>query len=166
MDLEPLMKLNWKELNKDIYYWDGSWRDIYISDTDRSDWKVFVDFINDQFEIKWFNESTQKTESKIDFDRIIEFWDKKIDRNNTANIYLDNIQINTHFFTETEIECDIDPREFNGIVDHKKLMELLIKLSIRLNKRISITPENCPEIKLIGIDNNKISINLNSSSDS
>ncbi|ARV08293.1 hypothetical protein BTO05_01045 [Winogradskyella sp. PC-19] len=158
--------MNWKELNNDIYFWDGSWRDIFIPDTDRNDWKIFVDFINERFDIKWFNENTQKTETKINFDRLIEFWDKKIDWNNTANIYLDNIQINTHFFTEDEIECDIDPREFNGINDHEKLMEFLTELSNRLNKRIKITPENCPEIELVGIEKNNVSINLNSPSDS
>ncbi|MBU2994920.1 hypothetical protein KO500_00645 [Cellulophaga baltica] len=164
--VKHLEKLNWKELNNDIYFWDGSWRDIFIPDTDRNDWKIFVDFINERFDIKWFNENTQKTETKINFDRLIEFWDKKIDWNNTANIYLDNIQINTHFFTEDEIECDIDPREFNGINDHEKLMEFLTELSNRLNKRIKITPENCPEIELVGIEKNNVSINLNSPSDS
>ncbi|WP_139957800.1 hypothetical protein [Flavicella sediminum] len=158
--------MNWKELNIDIYFWDGSWRDIFILDTDRKDWKVFVDFINEKFDIKWFNENTQKTETKINFERLIDFWDKKIEWNNTANIYLDNIQINTHFFTENEIELDIDPREFNGINDHEKLMEFLTELSSRLNKRIKITPENHHEIELIGIEKNNISINFSSTLDS
>ena len=125
-----------------------------------------MNFINERLEVKWFDENTQKTETKIDFNRIIEFWDKEIDWNNTANIYLSNIQINTHFFTENEIECDIDPREFNGIDGHNKLIELLTELSVLLGKRISITPESCPENELVRIDKNEISINLNSSSDS
>lgn len=41
-------------------------------------------------------------------------------------------------------------------------MEFLTQLSNRLKKRIILTPENCQKIELIGIEKNKISINLNS----
>lgn len=31
--------MNWTDLKNKIYYWDGSWRDIYVLQTNRDDWK-------------------------------------------------------------------------------------------------------------------------------
>lgn len=38
MSMENLDK-KWDELEAQIYYWDGSWRDLYVQDTNNEDWK-------------------------------------------------------------------------------------------------------------------------------
>lgn len=60
----------------------------------------------------------------------------------TAKVFIDKFQINTHFFDHVEIESDIDPREFNSIEDHSKLIKYMSNLSTLLDKEIILTPEN------------------------
>lgn len=112
--------------------------------------------------MSWYNGKREQDENKIDFSVIKEYWGGNGDLVSTAKLFLGEIQINTHFFTDTEIECDIDPREFKSIEDHYKLMDFLIKLSEVIRKTVYVTPENCPEIKLITIDGKNVNLNLGS----
>jgi hypothetical protein len=41
--------MEWVDLKKKIYYWDGSWRDIYILETTLEDNKKWADYVNDKY---------------------------------------------------------------------------------------------------------------------
>ena len=138
--------MNWEELKEKIYYWDGSWRDIYIKNTTKADWKKWTDFVNQNYRIEWFNERTGQVETKIDFDVILEYWDGNENLCSTANVFIDKIQINAHFFISEEIENDIDPREIITIEDHYKIVNYMTELSVLLGKTVILTPENEPMI--------------------
>ena len=152
--------MNWKEIKNKIYYWDGSWRDIYIHETNHQDWGKWIDFVNSNFKIDWYNGKTESDDNKIDFEVIQEYWNGKHDYCSTAKVYIDKIQINAHFFDDTEIENDIDPREFNSIDDHNRLIDFMTKLSKSLNKSVYLTPENCPEIRLIKVNGDSVELNV------
>ncbi len=66
------------------------------------------------------------------------------------------MQINAHFFSESEIENNIDPREFNSIEDHNKLIKYMTELSVILDKEIILTPENEHETTLLKVLKDKI----------
>ncbi len=151
--------MNWTALKETIYYWDGSWRDIYIFDVAEEDWIKWIDYINSTYRISWYNGKTDKDEAKVDFNVIKEYWASNGDLISTANVFLGQIQINTHFFSETELESDIDPREFNSIEDHNRLIDYLKDLSHLIEKPVYVTPENTPEIKLITVDKEDVKIN-------
>jgi hypothetical protein len=78
----------------------------------------------------------------------------------TATVYIDNIQVNAHFFTDEEIENDITPNEINSMDDHNKLMDYMTRLSKVLNKTVVLTPENKSDFVLISVDKDEIKINL------
>lgn len=143
--------MNWTELKDKIYFWDGSWRDIYVLNADKSDWKKWVDYVNQNYQIDWFNGKTERDENKIDFNVIEEFWEGNQELCSTAKVFVNKIQINAHFFANSEIENDIDPREFNSIEDHNTLIKYMTDLSILLDKAVILTPENCHEITLIKV---------------
>ena len=148
--------MDWSELKKEIYYLDGSWRDIYVLQTNRRDWEKWVDYVNENYRVDWFNCKTEKEEQNVDFSVIEEYWNGAVDLRSSANVFVDKIQINAHFFTESEIENDIDPREFNSIDDHHKLINYLANLSKLLNKQVILTPEDTPETILMKIDENSV----------
>lgn len=148
--------MNWTELKDKIYGRDGSWRDIYILQTNKFDWRKWADYVNQNCHVDWFNGKTGKDEDKIDFDIIEEFWNGNHDLCSTAKVFIGKIQINAHFFDYTEIENDIDPREFNSIEDHEKLVKYMSDLSILLDKEIILTPENDHEIILFKVYKNDI----------
>lgn len=154
--------MTWEEIKNRIYHWDGSWRDIYVRETDHSDWHKWVNFVNSNHKIDWYNGISQSDENKIDFNVILDFWNGNQDLCSTAKIFIDNIQVNAHFFDTTEIENDIDPREFQSMEDHNKLIHYMSQLSIILNKPVILTPENFPEITLIKVELDKIELDTQS----
>ncbi len=143
--------MNWIDLKNKVYYWDGSWRDIYVLGTSRSDWSKWVDYVNNNYTIKWFNGRLDKDEIKIDFNVIEEFWNGNHDYCSTATVFIDNIQVNAHFFDDSEIENDIDPRECNSCEDHNKIIKYMTDLSVLLDKEVILTPENENKIVLIRV---------------
>ena len=153
--------MNWTDLKNNIYYWDGSWRDIYILQTSLEDNLKWSDYVNTNYRIEWFNGLTQADESKVNFDVIKEFWNGNHDLCSTAKVFIDNIQINNHFFVDTEIENDIDPGEINSIENHDKEIKYMTDLSFLLDKHVILTPENAPEIVLIKVSKNNIEFSEN-----
>jgi len=143
--------MNWTELKEKIYSWDGSWRDIYVLQTTLDDDKKWTDYVNENYRIEWFNGLKQTDENRIDFEVIKEFWNGNHDLCSTAKVFIDKIQINNHFFVDSEIENDIDPREINTIEDHESIVKYMSDLSQLLDKPIILTPENDKEIVLMKI---------------
>ncbi len=150
--------MDWTELKNKIYYRDGSWRDIYVRETNASDWKKWVNYVNDNYKVDWFNTKTNKDEEKIDFATIEEYWDGNHDQSSTGKVFIDKVQINAHFFDDNELENDIDPSEFNSIDDHEKLIKFMIDVSTILDKEVILTPENQHEIILIKVNGDKVDL--------
>jgi len=144
-------RMNWTDLKDTIYIWDGSWRDVYVLNATKDDWKKWINYVNQNYKIDWFNGKTEQDENKIDFAVIEEFWSGNENLTSTAIIHIAGIQINAHFFSEHEIENDIDPREFNSIEDHEKLIKYMTDLSTLLGKKVILTPENVHEMALMEV---------------
>lgn len=142
----------WDELKDQIYYWDGSWRDLYILNTNKENWIKWVNYVNQHYIINWYNGKTGIEENQINYDVIKEYFDGEHDLCSLAKIFIDKIQINCHFFSESEIENDIDPREINSIEDHKKVLRYMTDLSMILNKEVILTPESEPEVILMNVN--------------
>ena len=157
--------MNWTELKEKIYYWDGSWRDLYILQTNLDDNLKWTNYVNENYRIEWFNGLTQADEKKIDYEVIKEFWNGNHDLCSTAKVFIDKIQINNHFFDNEEIENDIDPREINSIEDHEIVVKYMKDLALLLDKTIILTPENDKEIVLMKVSKDGIeySDNINPS---
>lgn len=157
--------MNWNLLKDKIYLWDGGWLDIYVHSTSANDWKIWTNYVNQNFKIDWYNGKAKRNESKIDFSVIQEYWSGNHDLCSSAKIFIDdNIQVNAHFFDDSEIENDIDPREFKSIDDHNKLIQFLKGLSLEFEKEVTVTPENSPEIVLIKVKGESVEINIDSES--
>ena len=123
-------------------------------ETDKSDWRKWIDYVNQNYTIQWYNGKTANEESQINYDVINEYWNGNGDLCVIAKIFIDKIQINCHFFSDLEIENDIDPREFNSIDDHNKLMKYIEDLASILNKDVILTPENEQDIIVMLVSNN------------
>lgn len=151
--------MNWEKLKQRVYAWDDSWRDIYVHGTSPGDWDQWAQFVNQHYRIDWYNGKTQKDEVQIDFEVIKAFWSGDTDLSSTAKVFLnDRLQVNAHFFEPGTLENDIDPRDFKSLADHGTLMNYMKGVSELLNKTVTLTPENCPEIKLIIVDGTAVEI--------
>lgn len=156
MEVQQLIRMNWTELKKEIYYSDGSLRDIYILQTNFEDNEKWVDLVNQLYLIKWFNGLTQTNENKIDFKVVRGYLIGEHDFCSNASVFIDKIQINNHFFIESEIENDISPKEINSIEDHEKIIKYMTDISILLDKPVILTPETEQENILIRVTKNNV----------
>jgi len=152
--------MDFQKLKDNIYYCDGSLRDIYILHTDIDDNRKWAEFVNENYTIKWFNGLRQENESKIDFEVVRGYLNGDHDLCSSASIFLDKVQINNHFFVDTEIENDISPKEIKSIDDHNKLIAYMTGLSKALGKRVILTPEGEANIAFITVDKDEIKINI------
>ena len=151
-------KMNWQQLQDEIYYLDGSLRDIYVDGTTRHDWIVWADFVNQNYKTSFYSHETDIKQDKINIHKAFEFWDRISEIGATATVFIDRIEINIHFFCEEEIENDITPTEICSIDDHLKLVDYIVKISKVLNKKVVLTPENSSKIELIAVNQEAITI--------
>jgi hypothetical protein len=162
--LEPHYKdnMDWKSLKEKIYYLDGSLRDIYVKDTTRNDWEKWIDLVNNNYSVEFYNGQTEKRENRIDKNIVFDYWERKTDILGNATIKLDTIIIKCYFFIEQQIENDIAPAEINSIDDHNKLLSYLKDVSKVLDKKVFLTPESYSgdEPQLITVERNEVSIRL------
>jgi len=152
--------MDWQKLEENIYYLDGSLRDIYIHGTTKDDWFVWSNFVNENYKTLFFNSENKEIEDKIDVTKAFEYLEYPDKSRCHASIFIDDIQVQAYFFAEEEIENDIMPTEIKSIDDHIKLVDYMIKLSHLLNKKVILTPENTPEIALITVNYNDVKIDL------
>lgn len=135
--------MDWTTSKRQIYFEVGSLRDIYVLDATTSDWKKWVDLVNKNYNVEFWDAKTGLTTDKIDFTAVKEYWDSNGKREViTATIKLDIINIKCHFFDESEIENDVDPSEINSQDDHDKFIDYLIDISVSLHKDVIVTDEN------------------------
>lgn len=142
--------MDWTQLKNRIYFEDGSLRDVYVLDINITDWEKWVDMVNEKYSVEFWDAKTDFKANKIDFATVKEYWDSNGKREVvTATINLDPITIKCHFFDDSEIENDIDPREFKSEEHHLKLIQYLNDISVSLDKEVIVTEENIMESVLI-----------------
>lgn len=134
--------MNWEERKNKIYYLDGSFRDVVVKNTSLEDWGEMIYFLNKNYKVKQKFLSLHREESFIDFDLVKKYWLGEGINMSTVSVYLDSIIINTHFFSDVEIEFDINPKEINSLEDDIKITKFIKELSNLLNKEVVITPQD------------------------
>lgn len=94
-----------------------------------------MEVVKEKYAIDFYNRQTGKTESKINFETVLNIWIGKTGKLNEATIKLGNLCTKCHFFIEEEIENDIDLIDIKTIEDHIKLMDYLGVISKVINQK-------------------------------
>lgn len=151
---------DWNKIKDEVYYWDGSWRDIYVLDSTQEDWDKWIELINQNYQVEFNNGRTEQKEDRINKQVVFDYWAGNTNLLNNATIKIGNIIIKCYFFTEHEIENDIDPREIVTADEHKMLLDYLISVSNALSKRVVLTAESQPESIYLSVHQDDIQINI------
>ena len=59
---------------------------------------------------------------------------------------------NCHFFVESEIELDLDPREIQSANSHNEVLSFLEGLAAAIGKPVVVTPENGQSTPFLSFD--------------
>lgn len=111
-------------------------RDIYILDTTPSDWDTVLNALRSseyglEYLIDSNTEELPNSTSKI-FNN---------DSATTLKVKHDNIHINSHFFSEDEIDFDMDPRDIVAYEQIDDIIDFMKFISNAVNKESILTPE-------------------------
>lgn len=135
---------------EDIIYIDGSWRDIYIENTDLSDWNRFLDYLRiNNTETTFHKDSEIIGNQGYRADAIFRM---KEDSCVCLCIKCSTTKINCHFFDESEIELDLDPNDIQDIGEFNKVMNFIEDLCQYIGKPAILTPENTKSCVLIAFE--------------
>jgi len=144
--------MDWTSLKRQIYFEDGSLRDIYVLDATIGGWKKWVDLVNKKYHVEFWDAKKDLKTDKIDFTIVKEYWDSNGKREViSATIRLGIINVKCHFFDDSKIENDIDPSEIKSQEDHDKLIDYLNDISVSLDKEVIVTEENTERLVLLRV---------------
>ena len=122
--------------------WDGSLRDIYVLTTDLTIWTRF-----------WKVLEASKLPCRLTVGGEEYPWpddpgalhDMSGEQVVLLSIRLGGATVNCHFFTEQEIELDLDPRELPADEDILRLTHFMALVGDGLQREVLLTYENGPE---------------------
>ncbi|WP_146568664.1 hypothetical protein [Posidoniimonas corsicana] len=133
------------------FEWFGHWLDIYVFNTTIKEWNQVLAALR-QFEIR--NEIDSK-HANIPHPLDNDFFGRT-SRDATYFRAFDykGIQVNCHFFTDEEVEFDIDPREIVDQAALDDLIELLHLISDVTQKSVVLAPENAEGVTIVRVQPN------------
>jgi hypothetical protein len=128
------------------FYQDGSLRDICILNTLRHDWANAISFISTQkyktsFSGAWAQQSPPSDIASL-------FPTGPDSEFTLLSIDLSGIIVNCHFFTEDQIEFDVNPSDVNSPERLDELFNFMKGLANAVGKDVILTGENEPESPL------------------
>lgn len=125
----------------------------------REDWQHWIAYVNRHYLVRWEAEDHLDGQELdvIDAAYMARRWDAGgAALVQWANVFVENIKLNCHFFTATQIENDFDPSAIGSMEDHHRLMEYLVAISTALQEEVIMTAENCPEWPYIRVNGSDI----------
>lgn len=146
--------IDWKQLKENLYFEDGSLRDIYVSGTTGDDWRKWTEWVQRTFSTEWSVGRTKASAGTVDFPMISDRWKDENASHPlaTLTVSLDHIRLNAHFFRAGEIENDLDPADMQTWGDHVRLLNYMKVMSYVLEKPVVLTPENTPDHALMTVN--------------
>jgi len=139
--------LSWEAVHRE-FYCDGSWRDIYVLGTNMDDWQRMLDAVRaSPYQVQYFRHS-KPVELPAEAAEAFPLPDE-CDR--LLSVTFSGVLANCFFFTDDEIEFDIDPREIKGQDELDSLLEFMHRLADGVGKDAILTPENMREIVIFRV---------------
>jgi hypothetical protein len=133
---------------------DGSLRDIYVLDSNLLDWKNLLQSLKSAVIENRFN--LNEDEVRLDEVNLEEHFSGESEwRLPSLKLFQDGVQLNCHFFTEDEIEFDLDPKEITGEKKASVIFEFMKFLSGSTGKDSILTPENAKEYPILRFNAHK-----------
>src|SRR5262245_50232653 len=143
------------ETVRDEFAFDGSWRDIYVFGTTIADWQHTLDAIRSAgYRLTYFHagQPTEMPSMAEDAFPLPDECDRRL------SVWFGDVLANCHFFTDEEIEFDIDPREVKGQKGLNALFGFMRCLAQATDKDVVLTAENMREIVIFRVSPGKAAI--------
>jgi len=139
--------LAWDDL-KSEFAWEGSWRDICVTETSIADWRAALEMIRAAgFRLKFTIDGAESTPPAD----VLQIFGQPREGSFLLAVSVGGLWLNCHFFVESEIEFDLDPREVVGQPQLDAVVIFMRKLAGATQKWALMTPENMHEAAFIRV---------------
>ena len=134
--------MTWDDYKK-AFEFNGTWRDIYITETELKDWKTLLEFLAEgSYPVKFLvNGAEQPLHTNV----WQIFQDQKKDLMPLLSIDISGVAITSHFFDQNEIEFDLDPREVTDSSKAEAILDFMKQIGDELDKPVHLTEEDAAE---------------------
>jgi hypothetical protein len=134
---------------KDVFYQDGSLRDIYVRGTSADDWQKLITFLKfGKYKITYELDSVESP-LPTDFSDIQKYMGEEAQ---LLSIYIEDVRLNCHFFWAEEIELDLLPNEVDTEEKAETILRFMMEVGRLLGKEVILTPENGQEYVMVRYD--------------
>ena len=137
--------MEWNKISADFEP-DGSYRDIYIHETTLADWQLVIDAIRKEIPSFSVHTDGEPVEMPQDISNLFNLGPD--DFRSSLYVGFGNGTLNCHFFTEDQIEFDLDPRDMNAEL-LPSLIDFMTILGTTVGKPVSLTHEDMPEAEIM-----------------
>ena len=137
--------LAWDDLKVE-FAWDGSLRDICVIDTSIADWRSALEMIHaGGYRLVFTIDGVEATAP----DNLHQIFGQPRECSFLLAAFVDGVQLNCHFFSESEIEFDLDPREVTDQADLAAILGFMRMLAQVAAKPALLTPENMQDFPIL-----------------
>ncbi|WP_088894212.1 hypothetical protein [Leptolyngbya ohadii] len=133
----------WEQVRHDLV-WDGSLRDIYIQRTTLDNWNQFLRLVRATANYQYYVDSEPEILPAIAADIFLTEKYPKL-----LSIWIAEVQLNCHFFSQKEIELDLDPRQITNEETFNQIKQFMEQLAKALGRSTRLTPENLPGFPML-----------------
>ena len=125
---------------------DGSLRDIYVLQTSRADWEVFIAFV-----AAYPHTHAVDGEQCPILGAAQIFDGPSSSSSHLLSISLGGVKANCHFFGESQLELDIEPGEVRSAGEHARVMRFVEELAMAVGRPALIAPRErrCCAVSLV-----------------
>ena len=133
----------------DVFYIDGSLRDIYVLGTSELDWQAMLTYLRVS---PYPLEYSLDDEVRPLPDHAADILVLRAEHSPLLRIDQQRLGLNCHFFIAEEIEFDLDPKDFQNAQRVSDLLDFMRAIGRVVNKPIILTGENDTQGSLFRYD--------------
>lgn len=137
--------IEWVKVAREFEF-TGSWRDIYVFGTTMPDWQAALDALRQSsMQLSYF----RRGQSTALPTRAEDAFPQEGHADRLLSAQVAGLTLNCHFFRDTEIEFDLDPREVHGQEQLDALTTFMHLLADACGKPAVLTEENWREALIL-----------------
>ena len=121
---------------KSIFVSDGSLRDIWVCNSNASDWQTFLDWLSSKYSTAYFEDGARTSLPRFEV-----IWGKQNGASQLLKIDLGGFAVIAHFFSDLEIEMDVRPEDVDSVSKAECVFKLMSEIGLLLKKEVILAPE-------------------------